>query len=593
MSNFISIPVTASDDYLINSNTIVTAVRVSSTRTIIVVEGGASSTQVTDQIRLTHSADTALDSVAKAVMDAVVTSFSYRPQTGVVRAVVSPQPISEITFESSSSIVDDNNSVQNLALGAGITWSGDWSEIIPFQSISVLIDGTAATTAPGTLKLQFSQDAGVTISRDIVISEDDITSIAPRTLGVIASHFRVQYINGVEPLTDFDVQTMYHSSQVELVSRLNQSLDGDEDVKNVRSVITGQDPDGIFRNVVTTRAGNLDVTIADANDGFNARVTPGASLKVADQTHLVGEAYGDAALLTSKYIITLANGGTQDASVPGQLEMKTNTAANGSVKIQTKDVARFIPANYNTTHHAVTIPEFPRAINNIRRWGAFNEADGNPINGSFFQIRDGVWQVGYAINGVITTISQVNWNGNGADTFNTDSQNAQVYEIEYNAGSIRYTVNGRTVHRVGLLATPYAADIHFPSSMVNENTGGSTTNVDLFLRAGAIYTLGKGEGVARPIFISGTTAGQVIKTSPGKFERLVFSRDGTAGGTSTVEVYDDNVTPPAAANQIGRVDLTGDGTNEIEYDLNFNNGLVVIITTSGGAATLGTTITFD
>ena len=83
MSNFISIPVTASDDYLINSNTIVTAVRVSSTRTIIVVEGGASSTQVTDQIRLTHSADTALDSVAKAVMDAVVTSFSYRPQRSI------------------------------------------------------------------------------------------------------------------------------------------------------------------------------------------------------------------------------------------------------------------------------------------------------------------------------------------------------------------------------------------------------------------------------------------------------------------------------------------------------------------------------
>ena len=70
-----------------------------------------------------------------------------------------------------------------------------------------------------------------------------------------------------------------------------------------RSILTGQDPDGSFMNVLTTRAGNLDVTIADANDGFNAKVTPGQSLKVADQTHLVGEAYGDAALLTDKYII--------------------------------------------------------------------------------------------------------------------------------------------------------------------------------------------------------------------------------------------------------------------------------------------------
>ena len=489
--------------------------------------------------------------------------------------------------------VDSNNSVLNTTLGAGATWSGTWTDIIEFQSISILIDGTAVAKAPGDLKLQFSQDNGATISREILISENDIVGIAPRTLGAIASHFRVQYDNGVEPLTDFDVQTICHTSQVELVSRLNQSLDGDEDVKNVRSVITGQDPDGIFRNVLTTRAGNLDVTIADPNDGFNAKVTPGQSLKVADQTHLVGEAYGDASLLADKYIITLANGGTQDASIPGQLEMKTNTTANGSVKIQTKDVARFIPANYNTTHHAVTIPEFPRATNNIRRWGAFNEADGNPVNGNFFQLENGTWSVGHAINGTVTLINQASWTGNGASTFDANSQSAQVYEIEYNAGSIRYTVNGRTVHKVGLLTTPYSADIHFPSSMVNENTGGSTTNVDLYLRAGAIYTLGKGEGVARPIFISGTTAGQVIKTSPGKLERIVFSRDGTGASTSTMEIYDDNVTPPAGANQVGRIDLTGDGANEIEYDFNFNNGLVITISTSGGGGTIGTTITFD
>ena len=69
------------------------------------------------------------------------------------------------------------------------TWSGTWSEVTEFQSLSILIDGIAAAKAPGDLKLQFSQDAGVTISREIFIEEDDIVSIAPRTLGVIASHF--------------------------------------------------------------------------------------------------------------------------------------------------------------------------------------------------------------------------------------------------------------------------------------------------------------------------------------------------------------------------------------------------------------------
>jgi hypothetical protein len=98
MSNFISIPVTGKDNFIINSNTVVTCVRTSSTTTIIVVEGGASSTQSTDQIEVTHAADTAADSVAKSIMSGVVNSFSYGPQTGVVRNVEPAQPISAIEF---------------------------------------------------------------------------------------------------------------------------------------------------------------------------------------------------------------------------------------------------------------------------------------------------------------------------------------------------------------------------------------------------------------------------------------------------------------------------------------------------------------
>ena len=98
MSNFISIPVTGKDNFIINSNTVVTCVRTSSTTTIIVVEGGASSTQSTDQIEVTHAADTASDSVAKSIMSGVVNSFSYGPQTGVVRNVEPAQAISAIEF---------------------------------------------------------------------------------------------------------------------------------------------------------------------------------------------------------------------------------------------------------------------------------------------------------------------------------------------------------------------------------------------------------------------------------------------------------------------------------------------------------------
>jgi hypothetical protein len=61
--------------------------------------------------------------------------------------------------------VDDNNSVLNTTLSPSASLTGTCTDIIEYESISVLIDGTSVGPAPGDLKLQFSQDAGVTISR--------------------------------------------------------------------------------------------------------------------------------------------------------------------------------------------------------------------------------------------------------------------------------------------------------------------------------------------------------------------------------------------------------------------------------------------
>jgi len=97
MSNFISIPVDSSDNCIINSNKIVTCIRTSSTETILVVDGGTAANTATDQLTITHNADSATNSVCKSIMDTVVLSY-FNNKTGVVKVVNPPQTMLILIF---------------------------------------------------------------------------------------------------------------------------------------------------------------------------------------------------------------------------------------------------------------------------------------------------------------------------------------------------------------------------------------------------------------------------------------------------------------------------------------------------------------
>ena len=165
------------------------------------------------------------------------------------------------------STVNADNSTTTPLPGAGV-FTGTWADVEAWSSISVLISGTAGAAAPGTLVMQFSHD-GVTVDRTITVNVADLASVSPRTLGIIGKFFRVTYTNGGAAQGTFSLQTMFHSSQVELVSRLNQDLTGTEDVSNVRSVPTGQQPDGDFVNAKADGTAFTDENLLLATETFN------------------------------------------------------------------------------------------------------------------------------------------------------------------------------------------------------------------------------------------------------------------------------------------------------------------------------------
>jgi len=98
MNNFISIPITdAGGNYnvIVQTNNIITAIRHSSTSTHIITPSiGAQGSD--DQLTVNHAADTAQDSVATAIMTAVVSASSLFGQSGTVRAVDSPVDITSV-----------------------------------------------------------------------------------------------------------------------------------------------------------------------------------------------------------------------------------------------------------------------------------------------------------------------------------------------------------------------------------------------------------------------------------------------------------------------------------------------------------------
>lgn len=149
---------------------------------------------------------------------------------------------------------------------------GSFSDISQYHGISTLVDGNAASAATGTLQMQFSHD-NIKIHRDISVTTSDIASTAPRTLGVVANYYRLLYTNTSNSICSFEVQTMYHTTQVGTVSRLNQTLTTNSDVTNVRAAIVAADSNDNFGNVKKDDDSSLLVHITHPLDPFGGLIT--------------------------------------------------------------------------------------------------------------------------------------------------------------------------------------------------------------------------------------------------------------------------------------------------------------------------------
>ena len=96
MAKYLSIPVTAEDNFVISADSIVTCVRTLATTTDIIIKGGIGTVTAGQNIVLTHAADTVTASVAKSIMDAVVAINELGSRPGVVNVMTPEQAVSGV-----------------------------------------------------------------------------------------------------------------------------------------------------------------------------------------------------------------------------------------------------------------------------------------------------------------------------------------------------------------------------------------------------------------------------------------------------------------------------------------------------------------
>jgi hypothetical protein len=402
----------------------------------------------------------------------------------------------------------------DTAASVGGTFLGAWTNVARYQSMSVLVEGAAASVAPGVLNMQFSQD-GSTISRNIAAAVADVATAAPHTLTVIGQYFRVLYVNLSVATTSFGLQTMFHMTQVSLISRLDQTLGEAEDVTNVRSIIAGRDPAGRYRNNPVDVEGHLLVRIDNPTTAFG-------DMRMADLTPVIQ--------LTFPYNIngdltttTTANGGTVTV-VDGMCTLTSGTTTNGAATLASRGILKYRAGLGSLARFTARFTTGVASTQQIIGLG-------DTGNGFFVGYNGTAFGVLRRRSGSDVWIEQTAWNVDTMDGGNGDSNPSgmlldqttiNVFQIQFQwlgAGRISFFIENQTtgdftkVHQINYtnqhtLPSTYIADL--PVYMYAVNT--ASTSVVLATPSVGAFVEGKNLALGPTNTFEATIGGSTRQT---------------------------------------------------------------------------------
>jgi hypothetical protein len=160
---------------------------------------------------------------------------------------------------------------------------------------------------------------------------------------------------------------------------------------------------------------------------------------------------------------------------------------------------------------------------------------------------------------------------NGNDVPGTDGvkfvrdENVHIYEMVYNAGSVRLFQDLRLVHTMSYLLSVGYETTHLPIAMELVNINGNTTNNIMRSRGFSCSRIGSESAVPEPfsIILAGS---DTIKNSPARLRSVIVTDPGS--GSAFIEFFD---SPTPGLNRIFGLS----SSTKIAIPLNFetSNGL--------------------